>query len=51
MKATAVLFFVLGVNNLLVILSPGGKYENGFVLVNAFFGSTQVETNKNNKTV
>ncbi|CAL8145743.1 unnamed protein product [Orchesella dallaii] len=40
-KATFVLFPLLGINNLLFLYNPGGDYNKCFVILNAVFGSTQ----------
>ncbi|CAL8139983.1 unnamed protein product [Orchesella dallaii] len=40
-KATFVLFPLLGINNLLFLYDPGGEYHKYFVLFNAILGSTQ----------
>ncbi|CAL8137234.1 unnamed protein product [Orchesella dallaii] len=40
-KATFVLFPLLGINNLLFLYNPGGEYNRMFVLLNTGFGSTQ----------
>jgi hypothetical protein len=41
-KATALLFPLLGINNLLFIYNPGGDYKRTFVILNTVFQSTQV---------
>jgi len=40
-KATFVLFPLLGINNLLFLYNPGGDFNKYFVTCNTFFGSTQ----------
>ncbi|CAL8137232.1 unnamed protein product [Orchesella dallaii] len=40
-KATFVLFPLLGINNLLFLHNPGGEFNKYFVIFNAIFGSTQ----------
>lgn len=43
MKATLVLFFVLGVNNLLMVYNPGDEYEKLYIIANSVLGATQVD--------
>ncbi|CAL8145734.1 unnamed protein product [Orchesella dallaii] len=40
-KATFVLFPLLGINNLPFLYNPGGEFNKYFVILNAVFGSTQ----------
>ncbi|CAL8145904.1 unnamed protein product [Orchesella dallaii] len=40
-KATLILFPLLGVNNLIFIYNPGGDYNKYYVICNTLFGSTQ----------
>lgn len=41
-KATIVLFPLLGLSNLLFLYNPGGVLDKYYVILNALFGSTQV---------
>ncbi|CAL8139941.1 unnamed protein product [Orchesella dallaii] len=40
-KATFILFPLLGINNLLFLYNPGGEFNKYFVIFNTLFGSTQ----------
>ncbi|CAL8145898.1 unnamed protein product [Orchesella dallaii] len=40
-KATLILFPLLGVNNLLFVYNPGGEFNKYFVILNSLCGSTQ----------
>jgi len=40
-KATLILFPLLGINNLVFVYNPEGDYEDAYILSNAILQSTQ----------